>query len=191
MAAPALLASLGPKFAKAWPTLQKLGNWTVPGGAATPGQLGMNLGMSLVPNVLFAGMSAASLPENASVLDRGLAFGENFLGSTAAEFGAQGLASGGIRMAGSRMGPDAQNMLRAGIAMTVPTVAWGSGLMPQPTARRVFEDYETAAQAQMQQQMEAEQLQIARAAREQAFAEMAGFGPMRQAYQGMYPGGYG
>jgi hypothetical protein len=191
MAAPALLASLGPKLARAWPTVQKLGNWTVPGGAATPGQLGMNVGMSLVPNVLFAGMSAASLPENASALDRGLAFGENFLGSTAAEFGAQGLTTGGLRMAGSRMGPGAQNMLRAGIAMTVPTVVWGSGLMPQPTARRVFEDYETAAQAQMQEQMEAEQLQIARAAREQAFAEMAGFGPMRQAYQGMYPGGYG
>ena len=191
MAAPALLAGLAPKLAKAWPTIQKIGNWTVPGGAATPGQLGMNLGMSLVPNVLFAGMSAASLPENASALDRGLAFGENFLGSTAAEFGAQGLASGGIRMAGSRMGPGAQNMLRAGIAMTVPTVAWGSGLMPQPTAQRVWGDYNQQMQEQMQAESSQRDWEIAQAAREQAFSEMAGFGPMRQARMGMYPGGFG
>jgi hypothetical protein len=94
-------------------------------------------------------------------------------------------------MAGNRMGPMAQNMLRSGIAIGVPTVAWGSGLMPQPTVSRVFGDYNEQMEAQMQQQMQAEQMEIARAAREQAFAEMAGFGPMRQAYQGMYPGGYG
>lgn len=189
MAAPALLASLGPKLAKAWPTVQKLGNWTVPGGAATPGQLGMNVGMSLVPNMLFAGMSAASLPENASLLDRGMAFGEQVVGSYVPELGAQALATGGIRMAGSKMGPMGQNMLRSAVAMGVPTVAWG--VMPQPTAKRVWGDYNEQMEAQMQQQMQAEQMEIARAAREQAFAEMAGFGPMRQAYQGMYPGGYG
>jgi len=191
MASPALLASLGPKLAKAWPTIQKLGNWTVPGGAPTPAQLGMNLGMSLVPNAIFAGMSAASLPENASVLDRGLAFGEQFLGSALVEFGAQGAATGGIRMAGDRMGQGAQNMLRGGIAMAVPTAAWGLGMIPQPTAQRVWGDYNQQMQGEMQQQMEAEQAEIARAAREQAFAEMAGIGPMRQAIQGMYPGGYG
>jgi hypothetical protein len=194
MAAPALLASLGPKLAKAWPTVQKAARWTVPGfagsaerGGDLAGALAMNLGM----NGVFAGMSAAALPENASLVDRGLAFGENFLGSSLVELGAQGLASGGIRMAGNRMGPMAQNMLRGGVAMGVPTVAWGSGLMPQPTAQRVWSGYNEQMEAQMQQQMQAEQMEIARAAREQAFAEMAGFGPMRQAYQGMYPGGYG
>jgi hypothetical protein len=191
MAAPALLAGLGPKLAKAWPTIQKLGNWTVPGGAATPAQLGANMALNYGTNALFAGMSAAALPEEATLLDRGLAFGEQFLGSTAVELGAQGLATGGMRMAGNRMGPTAQHMLRGGIAIGVPTVAWGSGLMPQPTAQRVWGEHQQRMEAQMQEQMQAEQMEIARAAREQAFAEMAGFGPMRQAYQGMYPGGYG
>jgi len=193
MAAPALLASLGPKLAKAWPTIQKIGNWTVPGGAATPGQLGMNVGMSLVPNMIFAGMSAASLPENASMLDRGMAFAEQAAGSYVPELAAQGLATGGIRMAGSRMGPMGQNMLRSAVAMGVPTAAWGLGLVPQHTAQRVWGDHNKQMEAQMQEQMQAEQMEIARAAREQAFAEMAGFGggPMRQAFQGMYPGGFG
>jgi hypothetical protein len=57
-------------------------------------------------------------------------------------------------------------------------------LMPQPTAQRVWGEHQQRMEAQMQEQMQAEQMEIARAAREQAFAEMAGFGPMRQGLPG-------
>jgi hypothetical protein len=191
MAAPLMgMARLMPHLKKAWPTVQKIGNAVLPGGAATPRQAAINAGMSLGPNALFAGMSAASLPEGTSLLDRALVGGENFLGSSLVELGAQGLAYGGIRMAGDRMSPDAQNLLRTGIAIGAPTIAWGSGALPQPNTARVWGRHNDEMMAQQEAQMEAQQVEIARAAREQAFQEMAGFGPMRQAYQGML-GGYG
>jgi hypothetical protein len=179
---------LAPLLAKHWPTIQKAGNLLVPGGAPTPKRFALNLAGSLAPNAFFAGMSANSLPEGASLLDRGLAFGENFLGSTAVEFGAQGLAGGGLRLAGSRIGPEGQNMIRSGIAMAVPTVAWGTGMIPQPTAQRVWGDFGRQQEEQMMAEASAREQEIWRAAREQAFAEMAGFGPSRQAYQGMFGG---
>lgn len=173
----------------------------VPGGAPTPGQFGINLANTLVPNALFAGMSGASLPEGTSFLDRGLAAGENFFGSSAVEMGAQALAGGALRMAGTRFGsrpggrvsPGVEQLVRGGIAYGVPTLAWGSGLMPQPTANRVFSNYEAARLQEAEQQMQSEQMQIAEAARQQAFAEMAGlgFGPARQAYSGLFGGGFG
>jgi len=195
------LAALKPLLLKSWPAIQRAGNLMVPGGAPTPGQLGLNLASTLVPNAIFAGMSGASLPEGTSFLDRTLAAGENFLGSSAVEMGAQALAGGGLRMAGTRLGarpggrvsPGVEQALRGGIALGVPTAVWGSGLMPQPTASRVWGDYEVTRRQEAEQQMQAEQMQIAEAARQQAFAEMAGlgFGPARQAYSGMFGGGYG
>jgi hypothetical protein len=181
---------LAPLLAKAWPAVQKAGNFMVPGGAATPGALGMNLAASMVPNAIFAGLSGTSLPEGSSGWDRALVAGENFLGSTAIEMGAQALAGGGLRMAGRRIGPNAQNMIRGGIAMGVPAVAWGTGVIPQPTAQRVWTDYNERVQQEMAAENSAREQEIAMAAREQAFAEMGGFGPMRQAYSGMY-GGFG
>lgn len=181
---------LAPLLTKAWPTIQKAGNLMVPGGAPTPGMLGANLAMSIAPNALFAGMSAASLPEGTSAWDRTLAAGENFLGSTALEMGAQALAGGGLRMAGRRIGPTGQNMIRGGIAMGVPTVAWGAGLIPQPTAQRVWGDYNDRIQQEMMAENSVREQELIEAARQQAFAEMSGFGPMRQAYTGMY-GGFG
>lgn len=181
-----------PLLAKHWPAIQRAGNLLVPGGAPTPRGLATNLAFSLAPNAVFAGMSANSLPEGTSVLDRGLAFGENFLGSTVAEFGAQGLAGGGLHLAGNRIGPEGRNMIRGGIAMAVPTAAWGTGMIPQPTAQRVWGDFGRRQEEQMMLEANAREQEIWRAAREQAFAEMAGFGPARQAYQGMYgPGAMG
>jgi hypothetical protein len=194
-------AALKPLLARAWPSLQKAGNLMVPGGAPTPGQFGINLANTLVPNAIFAGLSGASLPEGSSYLDRGLAAGENFLGSTAIELGAQALAGGALRMAGTRLGarpggrvsPGVEQTVRSTIAFGVPTAAWSLGMVPQPTANRVYSAYEEARRQEAEQQMQAEQMQIAEAARQQAFAEMTGlgFGPARQAYSSMFGGGFG
>jgi hypothetical protein len=184
-----LVARALPHLKKAWPLVQKAGNFMVPGGAPTPAALGGNLAMSIAPNLLFAGMSAASLPDGTGAMDRGLVAGEQFLGSTALEFGAQALAGAGLRMAGSRLGPGMQNAIRGGVAMGVPALAWGS--MPQPTAQRVWGDYNEQMTQQIAQENTKREQELIMAAREQAFAEMAGFGPMQQAYAGMYPGGFG
>ena len=179
---------LAPFLAKAWPVAQKAGNLMVPGGAPTPAALGTNLAMSLVPNAIFAGLSGASMPEGTSLLDRSLAAGEQFLGSAGVELGAQALAGGGLHLAGNRIGPGAQMLARTAVAMAVPTVAWGSGLMPQPTAQRVWGDYQKRMEQEALAENNKREQEIWEAARQQAFAEMAGFGPGRQAYQGMYGG---
>lgn len=134
------------------------------------------LAMSLIPNLAYAGMTAATLPgrqvgpggevlyEGAGLGTRVGAAAEDFLGSSFAGFGARALSRGTLRAIAKRRNKPFTPEREAFISNIAENVAepafYMTGLMPRPFANQAFQDYEqamsNASRSDLQQQALAE-----------------------------------
>ena len=142
---------------------------------------------SLIPNLAFAGLTAASQPEGTGMGTRVGAGFEDLVGSLALQTGGRGLGYGAGRAFGSlrgrRLGPE--NMSRLTGFGEMAAEFGGYGLVPRPFASKAMSDYE----ARFAQQQQAEQAIRDEQIRREAIAQAGGLGVvMPPEFSDMYLG---
>ena len=153
--------------------------------AAIP-RTGRGIAADVAPNLLFAGLSAASLPEGSGEGLRAGAFAEDLLTSVplswAGRAGGYGIARGIGRMRNQPLSADDFNMIQGVSCGGAEAAAWTLGLVPRPFAGAAFDQYNQRMQDEQLQQQALREMEI----RNQTVAELGGAGlllaPLRQAF---------
>lgn len=132
----------------------------------------------VAPNLIFAGMSAATLPEGTDPGLRAGAFAEDLLTSVPmgllGRMGGSGLAHGIGRMRGRALSSESTGLAQMLTGTGLETSAMMSGLMPRPFATKAFEDYQARVSEEEQQRQAIERQEIER----QAIEQMGGLGAL-------------
>lgn len=159
-------------------------------------QTGRGWATDVVPNALFAGLSALSLPEGTDMATRLGAAGEDlatsFPLSIAGRVGGYGMARGIGKMRNRPLSRDSLDMVQGLSGAGLEALAWGSGLVPRPFAQGAWDRYnEQMQQEQMQQQAMRDQ-----EIRNQTLRELGGAGMLIAPFQQQLAssdlfGGYG
>lgn len=140
----------------------------------------------VAPNLLFAGLSAASLPEGTDPGLRAGAFAEDMLTSVPLSWAGRGLGFAGARLAGKVRGrplsDDSFNLVQNLSGGGAEAAAWGLGLVPRPFANQAFEQYNARMEKDQRERQALREMEI----RNQAIAEMGGAGllmaPLQQVF---------
>jgi hypothetical protein len=173
--------ALGPLLARLGPVARA----SIP--QTTRGMIG-----DVAPNLLFAGLSAASLPEGTSPGLRAGAFAEDMLTSVPLSWAGRGLGYAGARAAGRLRGrplsEDSFNLVQNLSGGGAEAAAWGLGLVPRPFANQAFEQYNARMQSDQLEQQALREMEI----RNQTISELGGAGllvaPIRQAFADPFGG---
>lgn len=132
----------------------------------------------VAPNLIFAGMSAATLPEGTDAGLRAGAFAEDLLTSVPMGLlggvGGAGLARGIGRMRGRALSEESAGLARMLTGTGLETSAMMSGMLPRPFATKAFEDYQARVSEEEQQRQAIERQEIER----QAIEQMGGLGAL-------------
>jgi len=153
--------------------------------AAIP-QTARGIAADVAPNLLFAGLSAASLPEGTDAGLRAGAFAEDLLTSVplswAGRAGGYGVARGIGRMRGRPLSDESSSMIQGLSGGGAEAAAWTLGLVPRPFAGAAFDQYNQRMQDEQLQQQALREMEV----RNQTIAELGGAGlllaPLRQAF---------
>ena len=159
-------------------------------------QTGRGWAMDVVPNALFAGLSAFSLPEGTDMATRFGAAGEDLATSLplslAGRLGGYGMARGFGKMRKRPLSRDSLEMVQGLSGAGLETIAWGSGLVPRPFAQGAWDRYNEQMQQEQMQQLAMRDHEI----RRQTLQELGGAGMLIAPFQqqlagsGLF-GGYG
>lgn len=131
-------------------------------GQAVLPQSGLELAMSVVPNLAFAGMTALNQPQGTSPLVAAGAGAEDLIGSLALQTLGRGLGSfgaGGLRRArGGALSPEWESGIKGISEMGAEML--GYGFVPRPFATKAYQDYEQRVTQEQQDREAAREKEI-------------------------------
>lgn len=145
----------------------------------------------VLPNLMFSGLSAASLPEGTPAWQRAGAAAEDLAFTLPLSWLGRGLGYAGARGVGRAMkrpiGPDDMAMVQGLSGGLLEAGAWSSGLVPRPFANAAFDKYHSQLEADQQQQMALRDAQV----REETIRRLGGAGLLMSPMMGTPGGGLG
>lgn len=133
-----------------------------PIGQAVLPQSGLELAMSVVPNLAFAGMTALNQPQGTSPLVAAGAGAEDLIGSLALQTLGRGLGSAGAGGVRRLRGGSLPNEWESGVKGLSEYGAefLGYGLVPRPFATKAYQDYEQRVTQEQQDEQAAREKEI-------------------------------
>lgn len=145
----------------------------------------------VLPNLLFSGLSAASLPEGTPAWQRAGAAAEDLAFTLPLSWAGRGLGYAGARGVSRAMkrpmGADDMAMVQGLSGGLLEAGAWSSGLLPRPFANAAFDKFHSQMEAQQQEQMALRDAQI----REETIRRLGGAGLLMSPMMGAPGGGLG